>query len=91
MDGSNEVLLHRVAQVETSLRDTRERQIRTDENVSLLKEGQVQLSLEMKEVLDELKGIRDDQKRDTKNVSRWVKVAVLLIPIIPTLIHLLGH
>ena len=84
-------LAYRVTEAERVLRETRERQIRTDENVNLLKEGQTQMALEMKEVLGELKSIRDEQKRDNRSVSRWVKAAVVLIPVIPTLIHIIGH
>lgn len=84
-------LAYRVTEAERVLRETRERQIRTDENVNLLKEGQTQMALEMKEVLGELKSIRDEQKRDNRSVSRWVKTAVILIPVIPTLLHIVGH
>ena len=88
---SSDALAHRIAETERLLRDTRERQIRTDENVNLLKDGQGKMSGELASVLVAVQELRAEQRRDSASTARWVKAAVILIPIIPTILHMVGH
>lgn len=84
------VLVHRLTENETMARQIHDRQIRTDERVAHLGEGQQQMRDALVGIQTDLKAFRDDQDRSATRLNSWIKAIFVLVPLVPVLLHLAG-